>query len=73
VSGGDSPYLVGKVLEHRQSRTTERNAHLKDDPLRTVPNRTSGNDRGHMQGSKGTKVVPLPSPKGPNKLPRERA
>jgi site-specific recombinase XerD len=41
VSGGDSLYLVGKVLGHRQSRTTERYAHLKDDPLRAVANRTS--------------------------------
>ena len=36
VSGGDSLYVVGKVLGHRQSRTTERYAHLKDDPLRAV-------------------------------------
>ncbi len=41
VSGGDSLYLVGKVLGHRQSRTTERYAHLKDDPLRAVADRTS--------------------------------
>jgi integrase len=41
VSGGDSLYLVGKVLGHRQSRTTERHAYLKDDPLRAVANRTS--------------------------------
>jgi len=42
VSGGDSLYLVGKVLGHRQSRTTERYAHLKDDPVRAVADRTSG-------------------------------
>jgi Phage integrase family len=36
VSGGDSLYLVGKVLGHRQSRTTERYVHLKDDPVRAV-------------------------------------
>src|SRR4029077_5113772 len=41
VSGGDSLYLVGKVLGHRQSRTTERYAHLKDDLLHAVGNRTS--------------------------------
>jgi integrase len=63
VSGGDSLYLVGKVLGHRQSRTTERYAHLKDDPLRAVADRTSERIAAIMQGGRGTKVVPLPSPK----------
>jgi hypothetical protein len=47
----------------RQARTTERYAHLKEDPLRAVANRTSERIAAIMQGSKGTKVVPLPSPK----------
>jgi site-specific recombinase XerD len=63
VSGGDSLYLVGKVLGHRQSRTTERYAQLKDDPLRAVANRTSERIAAIMQGGRGAKVVPLPSPK----------
>jgi hypothetical protein len=63
VSGGDSLYLVGKVLGHRQSRTTERYAHLKDDPLRAVADRTSQRIATIMEGSRGNKVVPLPSPK----------
>jgi integrase len=63
VSGGDSLYLVGKVLGHRQSRTTERYAHLKDDPLRAVADRTAERIAAIMEGSRGTKVVPLPSPK----------
>ena len=41
VAGGDSLYLVGKVLGHRQSRTTEVYAHLADDPLRAVADRTA--------------------------------
>jgi hypothetical protein len=53
VSGGDSLYLVGKVLGHRQSRTTERYAHLKDDPLRAVANRTSERIAAIMQGQQG--------------------
>jgi site-specific recombinase XerD len=63
VSGGDSLYLVGKLLGHRQSRTTERYAHLTDDPVRAVANRTSERIAAIMEGSRGTKVVPLPSPK----------
>ncbi|MGB8840188.1 MAG: site-specific integrase [Aliidongia sp.] len=41
VAGGDSLFLVGKVLGHRQSRTTEGYAHLADDPLHMVAERTS--------------------------------
>jgi integrase len=63
ISGGDSLYLVGKVLGHRQSRTTERYAHFKDDPLRAVANRTSERIAAIMQGRRGIKIVPLPSPK----------
>jgi integrase len=63
VSGGDSLYLVGKVPGHRQSRTTERYAHLRDDPLRAVANRTSERIAAIMQGRSGAKIVPLRSPK----------
>jgi integrase len=59
VSGGDSLYLVGKVLGHRQSRTTERYAHLKDDPLRAVADRTSGRIAAMMEGKRAGKVVGL--------------
>ena len=43
VSGGDSLYLVGKILGHRQSRTTERYSHLAPDPVRLVAERVSNN------------------------------
>jgi integrase len=33
VQSGGSLFLVGKVLGHKQSRTTERYAHLTDEPL----------------------------------------
>ena len=41
VAGGDSLYLVGKVLGHRQSRSTEVYAHLADDPVRAVADRAA--------------------------------
>jgi integrase len=63
VSGGDSLYLVGKVLGPHQSRTTERYAHLKDDPLRAVANRTSERIAAIMQNGGDTKVVTLPPTK----------
>jgi len=60
VSGGDSLFLVGKVLGHRQSRTTERYAHLKDDPLRAVANRTSERIAAIMGAGRSTKVGSVP-------------
>ena len=38
---GDSLFLIGKILGHRQSSTTERYAHLHDDPVRAVADRTA--------------------------------
>ena len=40
VADGATLFLVGKVLGHRQTRTTEVYAHLHDDPLRAVADRT---------------------------------
>ncbi|MEQ9350257.1 MAG: tyrosine-type recombinase/integrase, partial [Alphaproteobacteria bacterium] len=42
VAGGATLFLVGKVLGHRQSRTTEGYAHLQDDPVRAVANNAAG-------------------------------
>ncbi|HUT48176.1 MAG TPA: tyrosine-type recombinase/integrase [Alphaproteobacteria bacterium] len=50
VAGGDSLYLVGKVLGHRQARTTERYAHLGDDPVRAVADRTAETIAAAMNG-----------------------
>jgi integrase len=41
VADGNSLYLIGKVLGHRQARTTEIYAHLADDPIRAVADRTA--------------------------------
>jgi integrase len=59
VSGGDSLYLVGKVLGHRQYRTTERYAHIMDDPLRGVADRTSERIAAILQGNRRANGVPL--------------
>ena len=61
VAGGDSLYLVGKVLGHQQARTTERYAHLADDPLRAVADKTAGQIAAAMKnGNGGAEVVDLP-------------
>ena len=41
VAGGDSLFLVGRVPGHKQSRTTQIYAHVHDDPLRAVADRTA--------------------------------
>lgn len=60
VASGDSLYLVGKVLGHRQASTTQRYAHLSDDPLRDVADRTARQIAGAMASRKGAiEVVDL--------------
>jgi site-specific recombinase XerD len=59
VSGGASLYLVGKVLGHAQSRTTERYAHLADDPIRAVADATSRKIASAMMGGSPDNVVPI--------------
>jgi hypothetical protein len=50
-----------------KSGTAERYAHLKDDPLRAVADRTSKRIAGMMQGNK---AVPLPSSGEAKKITR---
>ena len=65
VAGGDSLYLVGKVLGHHQASTTERYAHLHDDPLRAVADRTARQIAAAMksEGDTEAEVVALPKRK----------
>ncbi len=41
VSGGESLYIVGKILSHRQARTTEVYAHLAPDPVQAAADRAA--------------------------------
>jgi integrase len=41
VANGESLFLVGRVLGHKQARTTQIYAHVHDDPLRAVADRAS--------------------------------
>jgi integrase len=62
VAGGDSLYLVGKVLGHRQAKTTEKYAHLRDDPVLAVADRAANTIAAAMKGDDG-EVVELPNRK----------
>lgn len=63
VSDGASLYLVGKALGHKQSRTTERYAHVADDPVKAVVDRTAGRLAALMEGGGEAEVVSLPKRK----------
>lgn len=41
VASGHSLYMIGKILGHKQARTTEIYAHLHDDPLKIVTDQTA--------------------------------
>ena len=56
VVGGDSLYLVGRVLGHRQTAATERYAHVRDDPLQAVAERTSSTIAAALEGRDGDVV-----------------
>ncbi len=62
VADGHSLYLIGKVLGHRQARTTEVYAHLAADPLRAVADRTATRIATAMKSGNGRpNVVFMPS------------
>ena len=61
VADGHTLFMVGKVLGHKQARTTEGYAHLAADPVRAVANRTAARIAAAMKGGNaGAEIVPLP-------------
>jgi integrase len=59
VADGHTLFMVGKVLGHKQARTTEGYAHLAADPLRVVADRTGARIAAAMRGGNVAEVVPL--------------
>jgi integrase len=55
VGGGLNLPIIGKLLGHTQSRTTQRYAHIADDPLREAANKVGT----AIAGTKSAEVVPL--------------
>jgi integrase len=56
VADGGTLYMVGKVLGHKQARTTENYAHLAIDPLRALADRTSSRIAEAMRHTKGVTI-----------------
>jgi hypothetical protein len=42
VAAGDGLFLIGKLLGHKDTKTTQRYAHLADDPIRAAADRIAG-------------------------------
>lgn len=62
AASGESLFIVGKLLGHRKARSTERYAHLGDDPLRGVADRVAGQIATALTGTPpagGAEVVAL--------------
>jgi len=53
VADGHTLFMVGKVLGHKQARTTEGYAHLAADPVRAVAERTAARIAAAMKGASG--------------------
>ena len=58
VAAGDSLFVVGKLLGHKKSATTERYAHLAPDPALAAANRT-GERIAALLGGEAPPVAPL--------------
>jgi integrase len=58
VADGHTLFMVGKVLGHKQARTTEGYAHLATDPLRAIADRTAARIAAAMR-SGTAEVAPL--------------
>ncbi len=63
AASGDSLLIIGKLLGHKDAVSTQRYAHLGDDPLRSAANRISRQIAAAMNGRQDAEVVELPKRK----------
>lgn len=59
VAGGSGLFLIGKLLGHSHVATTQRYAHLADDPLKAAADKISGAVAAAMGGGEPADVEPL--------------
>lgn len=57
AGSGESLILIGALLGHRQAATTQRYAHLSDNPLRAAANRISGRVDAALKGRSGEVIA----------------
>jgi integrase len=66
IQAGNSLYLVGKILNHKDLRTTERYARFAQDNLRDALEATSQRMTGISGKSASAEVIPLKKPQSSN-------
>lgn len=59
VSGGSGLFLIGKLLGHSHVATTQRYAHLADDPLKAAADKIAASVAAAMGGRDGVNVEPI--------------
>jgi integrase len=59
VSLNQSLFIIGKILGHATTQTTERYSHLQLDPVRAAAEQTSRRLANSLQGRKSATVVKL--------------
>ena len=59
AASGDSLLIIGKLLGHKNAASTQRYAHLGDDPLRSAADRISQKIAAAMSGQQDAEVVEL--------------
>jgi integrase len=59
LAAGDSLPLIGKMLGHADSKTTQRYAHLADDPVKTATDRTANAIAAALGATSLAEVIPL--------------
>jgi len=64
AQGGQSLYILGKLLGHRQAGTTARYAHLADDPLREASEAIAARIAAAVDGKPAAPVRELPQREG---------
>ena len=61
VTGGMSLPMIGALLGHRETQTTQRYAHLADDPQKAAAGQIASRISDAMRGGDGgAEVIPLP-------------
>ena len=75
VASGESLYVIGKVLGHAKARSTERYAHLADDPLRAAADRAAARIAAGLapQDDRNPPASPIPMPKDAKRRRRTEA
>ena len=61
AAGGLSLPLIGALLGHKDPKTTQRYAHLADDPVKAAADRISAIIEAAMGGAPASKIVKLPA------------